>query len=70
MDIATVAPLTTDLRATAFDALLLMTRQNVHHVPVMDGTRVAGMITATDLTEQHTTSAVFLAGEIHKRSTI
>ncbi len=70
LDIATVAPLTTDLRTTAFDALLLMTRQNVHHVPVMDGSRVAGMITATDLTEQHTTSAVFLAGEIYKQSTI
>jgi CBS domain-containing protein len=70
LEIATVAPLTIDLRTTAFDALLLMTRQNVHHVPVMDGSRVAGMITATDLTEQHTTSAVFLAGEIYKQGTI
>jgi CBS domain-containing protein len=70
LDIATVAPLTTDLRTTAFDALLLMARNNVHHVPVMDGSRVAGMITATDLTEQHTTSAVFLAGEIYKQSSV
>ncbi len=70
LDVATVAPLTIDLRTTAFDALLLMTRQNVHHVPVMDGSRVAGMLTATDLTEQHTTSAVFLAGEIYKQGSI
>ena len=70
IDIATLAPLTADLRATAFDALLLMARHNVHHVPIMDGSRPAGVITATDLTEQHTTSAVFLAGEIHKQSTI
>jgi len=70
LEIATVAPLTIDLRATAFDALLLMARQNVHHVPVIDGTRVAGMITATDLTEQHSTSAVFLAGEIYEQSSV
>lgn len=70
MDIATAAPVTVDLRATAFDALLLMARGNIHHVPVTDGTRVAGMITATDLTQQHTTSAVFLAGEIHKQDSI
>jgi CBS domain-containing protein len=69
-DIATAAPLTADLRATAFDALLLMARRNIHHVPVMDGTRIAGMITATDLTRQHTTSAVFLAGDIHKQDSI
>ena len=69
-EIATAAPHTIDLNATAFDALLLMTRQNVHHVPVMNGTRVAGMVTASDLTEQHTTSAVFLAGEIYKQGNI
>jgi CBS domain-containing protein len=69
-DVATMAPLTTDVRATAFDALLLMTRRNIHHVPVMDGERIAGLITATDLARQHTTSAVFLAGEIHKETSI
>ena len=70
IDIATLAPLTVDVRATAFDALLLMARGNIHHVPVMEGTRVAGMITAADLTRQHTTSTVFLAGEIHKQDSI
>jgi CBS domain-containing protein len=69
-DIATLAPLTVDIRSPAFDALLLMARHNIHHVPVMDGHRVAGMLTATDLTEQHSTSAVFLAGEIYKQTTL
>lgn len=70
IDIATVAPLTMDVRAPGFDALLLMARHNVHHVPVLDGTRVVGMITATDVTEQHSTSAVYLAGDIHKQTTV
>ncbi len=69
-EIATVAPHTIDIAQPAFEALLLMARQNVHHVPVLDGQRVAGMITATDLTEQHSTSAVYLASDIYKQSTV
>jgi CBS domain-containing protein len=70
MDIATLAPLSIDVQNPAFDALLLMARHNIHHVPVLDGQRIVGMITATDLTEQHSTSAVYLAGDIYKQSTI
>ena len=64
-DIATLAPLTLDLRSPAFEALLMMARHNIHHIPVMDGQRVHGMVTATDLTQQHSTSAVYMAGDIH-----
>lgn len=66
-DIATLAPITLQYDQPAFAALLLMARHNIHHVPVMNGTRIAGMVTATDLTRQNTTSAVFLAGEIHSQ---
>ncbi|MDO8718799.1 MAG: putative nucleotidyltransferase substrate binding domain-containing protein [Polaromonas sp.] len=69
-DIATRAPLTLDASSPAFEALLLMARHNLHHVPVMDGPRIAGMVTATDLTEQHSTSAVYLASDIHKQTTV
>ena len=70
MDIATLAPLTMDVENPAFEALLLMARHNIHHVPVLDGGRIAGMITATDITERHSTSAVYLAGEVYKQSTV
>ena len=69
-DIATLAPLTVQAPSPAFDALLLMARHNIHHMPVMDGTRVVGMITATDLAEQHSTSAVYLAGDVYKQTTV
>lgn len=69
-DIATLAPLTVQGGSPAFEALLLMARQNIHHVPVMEGARIAGMLTATDLTEHHTTSAVYLAGDIHKQASV
>ncbi len=70
MDIATLAPLFVNLHDPAFNALLLMARHNIHHVPVLDGQRIAGMITATDLTEQHSTSAVYLAGDIYRQTTV
>ncbi|WP_421564638.1 putative nucleotidyltransferase substrate binding domain-containing protein [Paracidovorax sp. MALMAid1276] len=69
-DIATLAPLTLQAQSPAFDALLLMARHNIHHLPVMDGARIVGMITATDLAEQHSTSAVYLAGDVYKQTTV
>ena len=69
-DIATLAPLTLQANSPAFEALLLMARHNVHHVPVLDGQQIIGMITASDLTEQHSTSAVYLAGDIYRQTTV
>jgi CBS domain-containing protein len=69
-DIATLAPFTVQGASPAFEALLLMARHNIHHVPVLEGTRIAGMLTATDLTEQHTTSAVYLAGDIYQQTSV
>jgi CBS domain-containing protein len=69
-EIATLAPMTVEASSPAFDAMLLMARHNIHHVPVVDGTRVLGMITATDLSERNSTSAVYLAGEIYKQTTL
>jgi CBS domain-containing protein len=69
-EIATLAPMTVEASSPAFDAMLLMARHNIHHVPVVDGTKVLGMVTATDLSERNSTSAVYLAGEIYKQGTL
>lgn len=69
-DIATLAPMTIEAHHPAFDALLLMARHNIHHVPVLDGQCIVGMITDTDLTEQHSTSAVYLVGEVYKQHAV
>lgn len=64
-DVATLAPITLQSDQTAFTALLLMARHNIHHVPILNGTQIVGMVTVNDLTQEHSTSPVFLAGEIH-----
>jgi CBS domain-containing protein len=58
-EIATRSPMTVDADSPAFEAVLLMTRHNIHHVPVMSGQHIVGMLTANDLTAQRSTSAVF-----------
>ncbi len=66
-DIATLAPLTLQSQQSVFDAMVLMARQNVHHVPVLDGARIVGMVTATDLNQHQSPSAMHLTGEIHRQ---
>ncbi len=61
---------TADLDAYVFEAQLQMARQNIHHLPVVDGDKVAGMLTATDLTKHHTTSAVYMVGDIYKQNDV
>jgi CBS domain-containing protein len=67
-DIATADPLTISAAAPGFEALLLMARHNIHHVPVLDGSVVAGMLTATDITRQQGMAPVFLASDIRKQT--
>ena len=69
-EIATIAPLTVQRNQPAFEALLLMARHHIHHVPVLDGQQLVGIITATDVTEQHSASAVYLASEVHDQTTL
>jgi CBS domain-containing protein len=69
-DIATLAPLTMDAASPAYEALSLMARHNIHHLPVMQDGRIAGLVTAADLNERHGTSPVHLAGEIHRQADV
>jgi CBS domain-containing protein len=57
---------TVDARTLGFQALITMTRLNVHHLPVLDGAMVAGILTTTDLTRFQSSNAVYLVGDIHK----
>lgn len=69
IDIVTLDPVTLDQRSSAFEALLLMMRHHVHHVPVMDGQHIAGMVTAHDLHQLDSTSAEFLSAGIRLQNT-
>jgi CBS domain-containing protein len=50
----------------AFEALMTMTRLNVHHLPVTDAGGVRGLISNTDLIHYQSANAVYIAGDVRK----
>lgn len=59
---------TVEANALGFQALIAMSRRNVHHLPVVDGGRVIGVISTSDLVRFQSANAVYLVGNIHKAS--
>lgn len=51
-------------------ALMTMTRLHVHHLPVMDGKKLVGMLTATDLARHQSTNSAYIAVDIRKAQTV
>ncbi len=54
----------------ALNALMTMTRMNVHHLPVMREGEIAGMITATDLAHHNSSNPAFIMSDIRKAQTL
>lgn len=50
----------------AFEALLLMSRLDIHHLPVLAGSRPVGLISTTDLIRHQGTNAVYLVRDIRR----
>jgi CBS domain-containing protein len=69
-EVMTPAPRTVEQGAYAFEALLTMTRFNIHHLPVVDGQRLLGMVSSTDLMRLQTSSPVYLVGDLLKQTTV
>lgn len=53
----------------AADALFLMLRHDIHHLPVLDGERVVGCLTSTSLIERQSRSPFFLTRAIQECET-
>lgn len=66
--IMTDDPITVSAGQYAFEALLTMSRHNVHHLPVTDGSTLAGVVTTTDLMRLQADNPVYLVGEIWKQN--
>jgi CBS domain-containing protein len=68
--IMTPHPLTIRRDSLLLDALMTMTRLNVHHLPVLDGQRVVGMLTASDLSRLQSANSAFIVADIRKSGTL
>ncbi|REL25158.1 cyclic nucleotide-binding/CBS domain-containing protein [Thalassotalea euphylliae] len=61
---------TMDVRSTAFNALITMTSQHIHHLPITDQGQLCGMLTITDLMYFAEQNAISLTSQIHKSSSV
>ena len=53
--------------ALALDVLLLLVEHKIHHLPVMDGDRVLGMVTSGDLMRLERSSPLYLVGDLARQ---
>lgn len=68
--IMTRNPETVQAHHLMVQALMTMTRLHVHHLPVMDGGELVGMLTATDLARHQSTNSAYIAVDIRKAKTV
>lgn len=57
---------TLDCDSLAFDALVVMMRDDISHLPLTDDDRLVGILTHTNLVRAQSRSAVYMIGEIHR----
>lgn len=62
--------LTVDAETAAFEALLIMTRQDIHHLPVLHGEELVGMISTTDLIRYQSANAVYLTRDVRRSESV
>lgn len=66
-EIMTEGLITISTRAFIFEAMLKMLHNNVHHLPVMDGDEVRGIIALADIVKYESQSSLYLVSNIfHK----
>lgn len=63
-EIMTVDPVTMPLHSLAFECLLEMAQRGLHHLPVVDGDRVVGLVSAGDLMRLEQANPIYLVGDI------
>jgi CBS domain-containing protein len=64
-DLITISP-----ESTGLDAMLLMARKNIRHLPVIENDEIKGLLTATDLIHHQSHNPIYVVNEIHKANNL
>lgn len=67
-EVATAELLTAQRHQPILDAMALMARNNIHHLPVLDGEELVGMVTASDLGKLQSPFALHLTQDIYRQT--
>lgn len=68
--VMTMHPMSIPADADVDSALLTMMRKNYHHLPIVDGGRPLGLVTAGDILRAQSEHPLRLVRDIHKRNSI
>lgn len=63
----TTTPVTIDAKALVFEAMLLMSEYNIHHLPVIEKGHPIGMVTSTDIIKSQSSQPLLLIREIERQ---
>lgn len=55
---------------TALEAMLLMTKHNIKHLPVVEGGELLGVLTATDIIQHQSLNPIYAVKQVHKATSI
>lgn len=69
-DIMTGELITTRATAFIFEAMLTMLHNNVHHLPVMEGDKVRGVIALSDIVKHESQSSLYLVSNIYHQQDV
>lgn len=68
--VMTTDPWTAGPDALAFELLVEMTTRNIHHLPVVDGGTIMGLVSDTDLIRLERTNPIYLVGQISRLTSV
>lgn len=63
----TVSPISISSNALIFEAMLLMSEHNIHHLPIIDEGKAIGMVTSTDILRGQGSQPLLLIGEVERQ---
>jgi CBS domain-containing protein len=69
-EIMTASPKSVDADAHAYEAAMLMMEKNIHHLPVISGNDVLGMVARSDFMRLETEHPLYLVADIGKQTTV
>lgn len=63
----TVSPISIPSNALIFEAMMLMSEHNIHHLPIIDEGKAIGIVTSTDILRGQNSQPLLLIGEIDRQ---
>ncbi|MDO6561946.1 DUF294 nucleotidyltransferase-like domain-containing protein [Amphritea sp. 1_MG-2023] len=69
-DVMTVDPITLDVDAYAFEAMLTMLRYNLHHLPILEDDRPVGVLATSDIIRYESQSSLYMVSTILRQTSV